>query len=191
MFQNDRQKTIMELIQEKRTLKTSELSEFFNVSEMTIYRDIKPLIEQGLVIKTFGGIASVESNEKIRSPQQCVVCDRPINPRLSYRLILSNHRVESTCCVHCGFIYQQENEDRVTQALCYDFLLQTTVSASMATYVADTSIDMQCCQPQLLPFSRSEDAKKFIKGFGGRVCSFEEAMQEAVQADEACCKHDK
>src|SRR5699024_7115015 len=89
LFQNERQKKIMELIQGRKSLKTAELSELFGVSEMTIYRDIKVLIEQGLVIKTFGGITLMEPNEpSLRDPQACVVCYRNINDRLSYRLIL-------------------------------------------------------------------------------------------------------
>lgn len=176
----------MELICEKKTLKTSELSKFFDVSEMTIYRDIRPLIEQGLVMKTFGGIALLESNDRSRNPQQCVVCDRTINLRLSYRLILSNNRIESACCAHCGLIFHRDCEEEVAQALCYDFLLQTTVSAYIASYVLDTSLDAQCCQPQVLPFGRREDARKFVKGFGGRVCSFEEAMNEVVASKEGC-----
>ncbi|RKD25551.1 transcriptional regulator [Ammoniphilus oxalaticus] len=180
----------MDLIQTERSLRTAELSERFNVSEMTIYRDIKPLIEQGLVMKTFGGIALMQNEREVRGSQECVVCYRTINERLSYRLILPNNRIDSACCAHCGLIFHKEYEDDVIQALCYDFLLQTTISAPLAWYVLDTSLDMQCCQPQALAFGRISDAEKFVKGFGGRVCSFEEATREVTRT-EGCCKHGK
>ncbi|MFS8580507.1 MAG: DeoR family transcriptional regulator, partial [Novibacillus thermophilus] len=65
MLPIERQKHIRDLIQKKKTLKISELSEYLQVSEMTVYRDIKPLIEEGLIEKTFGGVSLVEKREGI------------------------------------------------------------------------------------------------------------------------------
>ena len=54
-----RKKQIKELIVIRKTLRISELSEIFNVSEMTIHRDIKTMRESGFIEKTFGGISLV------------------------------------------------------------------------------------------------------------------------------------
>jgi len=56
MLPIERIKQIKELVQEKEVIKISELSNLLNVSEMTIHRDIKPLIDDGVILKTFGGI---------------------------------------------------------------------------------------------------------------------------------------
>ena len=56
MLRPDRQKKIKEWILSEKSLKIGELSEQLGVSEMTIHRDLKPLIEEGLIVKTFGGI---------------------------------------------------------------------------------------------------------------------------------------
>jgi len=190
-LRNERQKKIMELIQSKQTLKISELSQCFGVSEMTIHRDIKPLIEEGLIMKTFGGISLGHTDQVPRhDPADCAVCLRKINDRLSYRIILPQNRVDTACCAHCGLIRHKGVHDQVIQALCHDFLYHTTISSLIAWYVMDSSVDMHCCQPQLLAFGRKEDAEKFVKGFGGRVLSFELAMKEVTEAGKGCCEHE-
>ncbi|GAX89675.1 DeoR family transcriptional regulator [Effusibacillus lacus] len=105
MLPAERQIRIKELIQVRRNLKISELSELLGVSEMTIHRDIKPLIEEGIVIKTFGGITLVrETPGTVSDNDDCVFCNRKIDTRLGYRLILPNNKVETTCCAHCGLL---------------------------------------------------------------------------------------
>jgi DeoR/GlpR family transcriptional regulator of sugar metabolism len=44
-------------------LRVSEISKRLDVSEMTVYRDIKPLIEQQKVLKTVNGITLVPQIE--------------------------------------------------------------------------------------------------------------------------------
>lgn len=190
-MRNERQEKMLELIQARKNLKISELSQEFGVSEMTIHRDIKPLVEDGLVIKTFGGITLVRSDQGYgHYPQDCPICLRKINERLSYRMILPHNRVDTFCCVHCGLIRHQEVQHEVIQALCFDFLYHTTISSLMAWYVVDSSVDMHCCQPQLLPFGRKEDGQRFVNGFGGRVLSFEQALKEVTETGKGCCEHE-
>jgi len=55
-------------------------------------------------------------------------------------------------------------------------LRKTTISALLATFVMGTSVDLGCCQPQVLPFEYKEHANKFIHGFGGTVHTFQDAI---------------
>jgi len=71
---------------------------------------------------------------------------------------------------------EQQLGDTVLQSICQDFLRQTTLSAKLAWFVFDTSIDIGCCQPQVLTFEKKEDSEKFIKGFGGITVPFDEAL---------------
>lgn len=195
MLAHERQERIKELIQTRHNLKISELSHLLGVSEMTIHRDIKPLVEAGIIKKTFGGISLVRAEPaRNANPDDCVYCHRKIDQRLSFRLILSNHRVESACCAHCGILRKLQLGDEVIQSICYDFFSHATISASMAWFVMDTSVDMQCCQPQLLAFGRKDYAEGFTRGFGGVVLSFAEAMKrlcsmEKVDGSKSCCKN--
>jgi DNA-binding MarR family transcriptional regulator len=195
MLAKERQAKIKELIKARKNLKMSELSQMLSVSEMTIHRDVKALVEEGLVIKTFGGItlANKESNSYQTSGSECVFCHRPLHDRFSYRLILSGNKVESACCCHCGLLRQAQLGGDVVQAICYDFLTHTTISALSAWFVMETAIDIRCCQPQVLPFDSKEHAESFVKGFGGTVVSMKEAMERVLslmkQDSDNRCQH--
>jgi len=189
----ERRNKIKELILQKGYLKISELSRRFGVSEMTIHRDLKPLIEEGMIVKTFGGVALRDNGQSAgASGNECAYCSRRINERLSFRLILTDNRIEVFCCAHCGLIRWHQCEDEVIQAICYDFLRQTTISAFLAAYVMDTPVHIGCCQPQLLPFEWREHAENFVKGFGGKVYSFKEAAEELMRrmgGEARHCRH--
>lgn len=181
MLPIERQKRIKELIKQKNHMKISELSNVLGVSEMTVHRDLKPLIDEGAVIKTFGGVtAAPKTKNNHPNTESCIICSHIINERFSYRLILPNNKTEIACCPHCGLIRHLQLSDEVIQAICYDFLRQTTLSATLAWFVMDTSVHIDCCQPQVLTFEQRDHADKFVKGFGGKVYSFNEAMKSVL-----------
>lgn len=176
MLPIERRNQIMQIIQEKQNIKISELSKLFSVSEMTIHRDLKPFLEEDLIVKTFGGVSLKHRSD--RNPNQvCTYCHQETNSRLEFRLILKNGINEVTCCAHCGLLRYRQLKDEVEQAICHDFLRHTTISARLAWYVFDTSLQIGCCQPQVLPFEEKNHALKFVKGFGGKIHSFSEAIQ--------------
>lgn len=193
MLAFERQQQIKELINVHKTLKISELSEILKVSEMTIHRDIKAMVESGFVEKIFGGISLVDQKTRVTNINECVVCQRSVNHRLSCRLILTNNRVENTCCTHCGFLRSQMIGNEVLEILCCDFFTNTTISARNAWFVMDTTIDMSCCQPQVLPFNQREHAEGFVRGFGGTVVKYGEVLERitgTIQKGKGCCQHD-
>ena len=194
MLPIERQSQIRRLIQKHKTLKISELSNQFNVSEMTIYRDIKPLVEEGLISKTFGGISLVETDKHVFPNQsQCVYCHKPNDPKMAYRLILAGDKIETACCAHCGLLRHRQLGEEVLQAICHDFFINTTISAPLTWFVMDTTLNVACCQPQVLTFENREHAEKFVKGFGGEIYGLQDAMEviyQKMQGPSGCCgKH--
>lgn len=173
----ERQEKIKKIVLDRKNMKISELSKILGVSEMTIHRDLKPLVDQGHIMKTFGGITLVRKEPgHILDPDDCILCNRKVNNRYSYKLILKDNTVENTCCPHCGLIRQQQLKDKVYQAICYDFLSGTTTNASVGWFVVNTSLEVGCCQPQVLTFSKKNHALKFTKGFGGDVLTLKDAL---------------
>lgn len=189
MLPVERLERIKELIQVRKNMKISELSKELGVSEMTIHRDLKPLVEEGFVVKTFGGVSLAKTTSH-QTSKLCIYCNRTVCDKLAFRLILTNDRVEVTCCAHCGLLRYKQIESEVMQAICCDFLRETTISAHLASYVMDTSLDIGCCQPQVLTFEWKEHAEKFVKGFGGRIYDFEEALDVVFHKMRAtsCCQ---
>lgn len=169
---------IKEIVLEKENVKISELSESLQVSEMTIHRDIKQLVEDGFVVKTFGGIslAQTPQNTRVNTPSLCTLCDREIHTRFAYQLILSNNQTERLCCAHCGLIRQLQLEDKVRQAITYDFFTGTTMGANITYFVIDPSVRITCCQPQVLAFDSKDNADRFVKGFGGQAYRLQDAL---------------
>jgi DeoR/GlpR family transcriptional regulator of sugar metabolism len=62
MTANDRLGQMTQLIDERGFLSVRDLSEYFNVSEMTIRRDLQHLDEEGQLQRTYGGAASLKRN---------------------------------------------------------------------------------------------------------------------------------
>src|SRR5699024_257013 len=103
------QKYIKEMIQTKHHLKIAELSKLLGVSEMTVHRDVEPLVDEGVIVKTFGGIIANEQQiESDVHTNKCVCCSCTIHDRLSFHLILIVNKIEGACCAHCGLLrYKQ------------------------------------------------------------------------------------
>lgn len=186
MLPIERLECIKDLIQKNGNLKISELSKQLGVSEMTIHRDLKPLIEDGMVFKTFGGISLASPTTRVTAKDACVFCYRPIDNRQAYRLILQDNTTEIACCAHCGLLRHRQLHDKVLQAICHDFFRQTTISAFAAWYVMNTSAHIGCCQPQVITFAWWEQADKFVRGFGGDVYSFQQAKEAVFQKMGGC-----
>src|SRR5690625_6279515 len=93
--------------------------------------------------------------------QLCTYCHQETSSRLEYRLILKNGMNEVTCCAHCGLLRHRQLGDQVEQAICHDFLRHTTISARLAWYVFDTSLEIGC---------RSEEHTSELQSRGHLVC---------------------
>jgi len=57
-----RQKAILELLRKNSQITVSKLARDFNVSEVTIRRDMNSLAKEGKLLRTYGGAAS---NKKV------------------------------------------------------------------------------------------------------------------------------
>ncbi|SDX39027.1 DNA-binding transcriptional regulator of sugar metabolism, DeoR/GlpR family [Marininema mesophilum] len=183
MLPHERQERIRERIRELGQVKISQLSAELAVSEMTIYRDIQPLLQEGWAHKVYGGIALTRQEEgsSLVADGKCMLCGRSVDSRLAYRLILPD-RVETACCSHCGLLrFSQLNRSDI-QALCQDFFTNTTINAQMAWYVLNGVVDVGCCRPQLLCFEQERIARGFVKGLGGEVLSFSDAILRVTSA---------
>ena len=62
MLSAERKLKIADIVSKNGGIKTSDLSSTFNVSEMTILRDLAILEEQGILKRVYGGAVSVKSN---------------------------------------------------------------------------------------------------------------------------------
>lgn len=61
-FAVERQQKILEIIQQKGSVKVEEIVEEYKISKMTAWRDLKELEDQGLIVKVYGGAVAKDSN---------------------------------------------------------------------------------------------------------------------------------
>jgi hypothetical protein len=146
---------------------------------MTIYRDIKPLVEENKIHKTSRGI-SLATTEIVPS-NTCTYCFKELNNRHPVQIIRHDQKVEQLCCPHCGLLRYRDIEKNVSQIICRSFLQNTTISAKLAYFLMDTDFNLNCCEPQVLAFESLKYAKQFQKGFGGVIFRFDQAVDEIVK----------
>jgi DeoR/GlpR family transcriptional regulator of sugar metabolism len=189
MLPIDRQKNILTWLEQEGSLKVAELSKRLDVSEMTVYRDAKPLIEKKVVAKISGGLSFIP--KVANSSNECGFCYKEIKTRHAVKIIKSNQEMELLCCSHCGLLRYADIEEKVSHIICRDFLHDTTISAKMAYYLIGATLNMNCCQPQAITFESKNEVDLFQKGFGGEIYSFDEAIKEIKQRMNPSCCHSK
>ncbi len=163
---------ILDIIRSKGSVKVKEIAEQLRVSQMTVYRHIRKLEEEGLVEKRAGYIRLVEKEPV------CQVCGKPLS-RIKF-IIKTSLGDYPTCCPHCGFILMGRllnSEVEVCNAITYDFLTEMPIAYKDAYYVKGSRIKY-CCYPSILPFATEEDARDFAKAFGGVVLRAEELLNQ-------------
>lgn len=207
MLPLERREAIRRLLNEKRTLKISELSAMFGVSEMTIHRDINRLVEEGIAVKTFGGVTLAKPEPATRRTasypasaptghmekpepihafsaarrttvyETCVYCGKFVDPLLAYRIVRHDDTVETACCPHCGLLYHRNIQHHAAYALTQDHLTRTTVPAESSVYVIGAEAPASCCRPAVVAIGDPAVAERFVRGFGGTVLSWREAIK--------------
>lgn len=187
MLPIERQQQILSWLENEGTLRVSEISKRLQVAEMTVYRDLKPLIAQKKVFKTSNGITL--SMETHISSNRCSYCYKDTNSRFSVQLIKKNQQIEQACCPHCGLLRYNDIENEVSQIICRDFLKDTTISAKTAAFLLNAELNLNCCEPHVIVFDSTKQAAKFQQGFGGEIYSFNEAIQAIIAEmnSKACC----
>ena len=76
MLKEDRQRQVLEILRTKGRVEVSQLCQLFNVTNMTIRRDLNGLERSGLLIRSRGGALLADSN---------ILVEHPFNIRLNER----------------------------------------------------------------------------------------------------------
>lgn len=164
-----RQQTILEIVNKKGNVLIDEIQQIMDISQATAYREIQTLIQLGAVSKIPGGVRRMELNST-----HCLQCGGEINSRLGFLIEKKDGSQLSACCAHCGLMAITANSN-INTAMTADFMYGTMLNVRQAWYVLHDDIGI-CCTPSVLSFSKQEDAKRFVKGFGGSVVNFTDAQ---------------
>jgi hypothetical protein len=174
----DRQQQLHEWLQTQGSISIAEIEARFGVSIPTASRDMRALLEAGLVTKTNRGLKLATPAEVTQKEGKCAFCGGAINERATFVIQMQDGSQRSACCPHCGLMAL--SQPGVVTALASDFLYGRMVNARQAAFLVESSISL-CCEPSVLCFGNLTEAKNFQKGFGGKVCTLDAAR--ALMAD--------
>jgi DeoR family transcriptional regulator, copper-sensing transcriptional repressor len=193
MKASQRRKELLTMIQEKGGLSLKEITEQFDVSKMTIHRDLDVLESRGLIRRIFGGAVPAE---EIKTPtpavapppsplrgsssahplDSCLVCLRPVTQHLLYGITLATGEQYFACCPHCGLSAHLRHRENITSAMTADFLSGRPHPAHRSFYLMGSTA-APCCTPSILTFENEDQARRFQTGFGGKVGPLQEALE--------------
>ncbi len=184
MKPTERRKQLLEWLEKEGTLSLAEMVTRFEVTKMTIHRDLGLLERRQALKRIHGGAARLEngtqkgdSHKQITSAQgNCLICYRPPTQQLLYTITKNNGEQQVACCPHCGISAQLMMGDQIAMALTTDFLSGRLHAAQHSFFVLG-SVVVPCCKPSILTFSEAEISERFQKGFGGTLGRFEDAIE--------------
>lgn len=175
---NARRAIILDWLREHKRAAIETLAAQFNVSAMTIHRDVAELVKSGHVQKIHGGVVwvDVQPHNATVTEGKCEMCSVPA-VRMPFIIKQSDGQTHTACCAHCGLMMLKHAQG-ISTILTTDFLYGRTVSAKSAVYVVGSDVQI-CCAPSVLSFTCASDAEKFMNGFGGNLMSYDEALMMA------------
>ena len=117
------------------------------------------------------------------SAEKCALCGMNLagNENTAYEITFNDGKVVTYCCPHCGLWEHASQKANVKSARARDFINGEWADPAKMYFVVGGSA-VPACAPSWIAFSKKEEARKFTKGFGGKVRSFEEALKERVKS---------
>jgi hypothetical protein len=111
------------------------------------------------------------------SLERCIVCGMDVSkyPHTRYVVQTTEGKAYPTCGVQCGLTLHLRFKDKWKSATATDLLSNRSFDAKKGFYVYKSSV-ISDMAPGFIAFKRKIDAEKFAKGFGGRVVTYEEAL---------------
>jgi hypothetical protein len=110
--------------------------------------------------------------------ERCIACGMDVSqyPHTRYVIETTDGKKYSTCGVQCGLTLHLRFKDKWKSAKAADLLSNRSFDVKEGFYVYKSSVITDMA-PGFIAFKRRGDAEKFAQGFGGKVVTYEEALQ--------------
>ena len=107
---------------------------------------------------------------------QCRLCGMDLKryTHVRYTITTVDKQQISTCGVQCGLLLQLNLGSTFHAATVTTLFAHKTISAEDAVYVYK-SVVVTDMSPGFIAFATEDKAKRFVKGFGGKVVTYAEA----------------
>ncbi len=169
-----RQREILTLLDRESGVSAGDLAQRFQVSRMTIHRDLRSLLKQGLLLRIQGG-AVTKGLVRAATKNHCSACRRRLLPHQCCEILRADGSLDVACCTACGL------RQFSVQPAAEQFLVGDQVSGRMLpaedAYFLVNSLASPCCQPSFLSFASESEVALFQAGFGGSIARLDEALE--------------
>lgn len=175
MTREVRQREILILLDKETGISAGDLAQRFHVSRMTIHRDLRSLLKQGLLFRIQGGAVKKELVVKGGAAEHCTFCRRRLLPHQCSEITKADGAVEVACCPACG-LRQFSRHAASEQFLVGDQITGMMFRAEDAYFLINSLVS-PCCQPSILSFADKGEVTLFQSGFGGSIARLDEALE--------------
>lgn len=180
MIPAQRQAAIIDHLGRNGAVTIAELQALFNISHMTVHRDLDRLAQQGMVQKVRGGaVRGPKISEAAPGERRCALCGMRVPPRTEAALTRADGSQVFACCPHCALLLLNQRPE-IESALARDFLFGRMTNILQAYFLIGSEI-RPCCMPSTLCFASESEARKFKQGYEGTVLSYEHAQKYLAQ----------
>ena len=174
MKQELRQHEILSLLDKESGISAGDLAQRFQVSRMTIHRDLNSLLKQGRLLRIHGGAVMKGHNHTVND-SHCFVCKRRPLPHQHSEIRREDGSFDVTCCAACGL--RLFSSQPVAAQLFVGDQISGQMFLAENAYFLINSLASPCCQPSFLSFSSEHEVALFQAGFGGSIARFDEALE--------------
>ena len=110
--------------------------------------------------------------------KRCQVCGMDVSkyPHTKYVLTTKEGEEVFTCGVQCGLTFHLRLKEKFKSAMASDLLNNRPFDAQKGFYVYKSTVITDMA-PGFIAFATKANAEKFKKGFGGKVVTYQEALE--------------
>lgn len=109
---------------------------------------------------------------------RCIVCGMALSkyPHTKYVVKTTEGEEFQACGVQCGLTLHLRLKDKFKSAMATDLLSNRSIDTQKAFYVYKSTVITDMA-PGFISFLTRANAEKFQKGFGGKVVTYQEALE--------------
>ena len=110
--------------------------------------------------------------------KRCHVCGMDVSkyPHTKYVVTTTEGKEFITCGVQCGLTLHLRLKEKFKSATAADLLSNRSFDAQKGFYVYKSTVITDMA-PGFIAFATKANAEKFQKGFGGKVVTYQEALE--------------
>ena len=140
-----------------------------------------------LVLCLLSAVAGAVAADKVENPQSCRQCgmDRDFFAHSRMLIAYADGTTVGECSINCAAIEMKQNAGRQVKSIMVgDYITKKLIDARKAIWVVGGRKSGVMTSEAKWAFAGKDAAEKFVKEYGGRITSFDEALDLAIKEND-------